>query len=96
MLNKVLPPALKILLLAKRFSVILFAVGFGAMYGYLVTTASQQSSLEPSVTAVDNAYTRSPRPKFDKDLARQLSELESRNTELQTIFNEARNDPFSE
>ena len=96
MLNKLLPPVLKILSLAKRFSVILFAVGFGTMYGYLVITASQQSSLEPNSIDVDSAYTRSPRPKFDKDLARQLSDLESRNTELQSIFNDARNDPFSE
>ncbi len=80
----------------KRYCVILCAIIFGAMYGYLVFTAGQQAELEPSETAINEAFKGTSRPKLDESAAEQLRQLESSNNDVQSIFNEARNNPFSE
>lgn len=95
-MEKLLPYAQKITGLLKRYAVVLCTIVFGAMYGYLVYTAGQQAELQPSETAVNEAYKGAARPRLDAGVAQQLEQLEASNVEVQAIFNEARNNPFSE
>lgn len=75
--------------------IILFTI-VGATYGYLVLTASQQSSLQPTDAEINENITKSSRPRVDEASAEKLEQLESQNVEIQAIFDEARKNPFSE
>lgn len=96
-MKKYLPLLLKILAVFKRYAVIIVVTVFGALYGYLIYYAGQQAKLEPSQTDVNEAFKGSSRPRLDPAVAEQMRALqESPNTELRAIFDDARNNPFSE
>lgn len=96
MFQKIQPIIVKLTGAAKRYSIIIFIIIFGALYGYLVYTAGQQAELEPSQKQISDAYTGISRPQLDAAIADKLRSLESSNVDVQTIFNDARNNPFSE
>lgn len=87
---------LKALNSLKKYTVILVVVIFGAMYGLLINTSSQFAKQEPTQVEIDEKFQGASRPKIDEAAARKLTELQAQNIEIQTLFNEARNNPFSE
>lgn len=95
-MQKYLPQLQKAAGILRRYLVLICIVGFGTMYGFLIMTAGKQAELEPSQSQIQNAYKKVARPKIDESAANKLRELESRNIEIQSIFEQARNNPFSE
>lgn len=82
--------------IAKRYIVVVVLVIFGAMYGFLILTSSKQAENEPSDAQISEKLQATPRPKIDKEVADKLQELEEKNIEIKSIFDDARNNPFSE
>lgn len=71
-------------------------VGFSIVYGYIITRISSLTTAEPEQTKVTEQLKRVPRPKIDVEAARIIEGLESENINVKAIFNEARENPFSE
>lgn len=82
--------------LVKRYVVVLVMVIFGGMYGFLIYTSSQQAERQPSEVEISNKFQGAKRPKLDESIAQQLTQLEDQNIEIQTLFEEARSNPFAE
>lgn len=96
-MQKKLTDKLQLLLaLLKRYIVLVVIILFGAMYGYLIYTSGQEAAKQPSETKVNEQFQGVSRPKLDENVASQLYELESQNIEVKSLFDEARNNPFSE
>jgi hypothetical protein len=96
MLKKLTDKLLQLLVLFKRYKVLVVLVLFGSMYGYLIYTSGQQAARQPSETKINEQFQGVSSPKLDKNVAQQLYELESQNIEIKSLFDEARNNPFSE
>lgn len=86
----------KITGLLKRYAVIICFVIFGAMYAFLLYTSGQQVKEEPSEKQVTDKIQAIKRPKVDEAAVQTLMQLSDQNIEVQSLFNEARNNPFSE
>lgn len=86
----------KILPLLQRYAVTLCFIAIAAAYGYIVLSASKQADLQPSETAINEQFQGTSRPRLDPAVADKLRQLEAQNIEIGAIFNEARNNPFSE
>lgn len=80
----------------KRFRFIIAFIVFSAMYGYVMTQVSSINQQQPSEKQITEKATAAPKTKVDEDLAEQITSLEDQNVQVQTIFNEARKNPFSE
>lgn len=95
-MKNILPILQKALPLLQRYAVILCFIAIAGAYGYIVVNASKQASLEPSETDINEQFQGASRPRLDPAIADRLQQLEAQNIEIQAIFNEARNNPFSE
>ncbi len=74
---------------------IVFAV-FAAMCGFIIWTSGQQALREPAEGAVLDQISSSSRPQLDDNAAETLQRLEDKNIEVKALFEESRNNPFSE
>lgn len=76
--------------------------GFSMLLLYLllcslmVVRINQLASKEPNESDLVDKLTNVQRPKIDKDSVNKLQMLQDQNIEVKTLFNEARNNPFSE
>ena len=80
----------------KRYLAIIVIMIIGSMCGYLVYTSGKLAEAEPSEAEVSERYQGAARPKIDKAAADKLYELEDQNIEVKSLFDQARNNPFSE
>lgn len=80
----------------RRFMTLIVIVIFAAMYGYLIVTSGRQASQQPAEAQVNEKFQGVSRPKIDEAVAERLKQLEDQNIETKAIFEEARNNPFSE
>lgn len=92
LLNKISP---MFALVIKRFTIV-FAGILVLVYGFLVIRIGLLSRLEPSPEAVDEAVKDIKRPRIDKDAVAKIYELRDQNIQVQTLFQQARDNPFSE
>lgn len=81
---------------AKRFRFIIAFIIFSTMYGYILLQVSSINQKQPSEKQIAEKTSTAPKTKVDEDLAEQITSLEDQNVQVQTIFNEARKNPFSE
>lgn len=86
----------RLLAVAQRHALFLGIVGFGILYGYIIMQISTITTREPEQTKISEQLKAVPRPKVDKEVAKTIEGLESQNVNVQTIFNDARENPFSE
>ena len=81
----------------KRYGVFLFIVVFLSLYVFLVQRIGQLINSEVPMQATSESATKTiSRLKVDKDSAEHMKQLESQNVEIQSLFNEARQNPFAE
>lgn len=90
--DKIMPA---LMAFAKHIKVI-FAVVLVLVFGFLVARIGLLSRSEPSVEAVDKAVLEIKRPRIDKDAVAKIYELRDQNIQVQTLFQQARENPFSE
>ncbi len=96
MIEKLKASLMKLAGILRTHVVIIFFVIFGAMYGFLIFTSGQQAANTPSETQINEKLKTAKRPKVDENAAKTLEELRDQSIEVQALFNEARNNPFSE
>lgn len=77
-----------------RYSTILFFVLVAAVYGFIVLRINLLSSAQPSQSDIDAQTTSTPVPRIDPKVAEQLQQLKDNSVNVQTLFQEARNNPF--
>lgn len=75
-----------------KFTVPLFILFVVAVFGYLYLQISQATNAKADASS-DTAVTKSM-PKIDEAVANRLLELEDNSVNVQTLFNDARENPF--
>ncbi len=66
------------------------------MFGFLVMQISKYSTMEPSDQAISEKFKTVTMPKIDEDAIAKIQQLKDQNIEVQSLFENARNNPFSE
>jgi Na+/H+ antiporter NhaC len=80
----------------RKYIVIIFIVAVSGLYAFLIIRTNQLAQSEPDDTAVTEKLQATARPKIDEETAQKLEQLEDQNIQIQSLFNEARSNPFSE
>lgn len=84
------------LLYAKKYASFIFLVTFLAIYVYQVNRIGHLIQDDPPQSAVDSKLKPVSQLKIDENSIKQITELESHNVEVKTLFEQARQNPFTE
>lgn len=79
----------------KHALVISFAL-FACLAGYILLLTNQLTTMQPDETSVDAQLSGVARPKIQESVVKTILGLEDSNVEVKAIFEEARENPFSE
>lgn len=88
-----LRPALGFL---KRYLMFIAVLAAMAVFGFFVFRINQFSRVEPDQTAVEEKLETVQRPKLDPAVVEKIEQLQDQNIQVQSLFDQARNNPFSE
>jgi len=88
-----LSPALSFIKRYLTFSVIIL---FLASYAFLVYRINTLASREPTDDEITSALKALPLPKVDQPTINKIQQLQDQNVQVQSLFEQARNNPFSE
>ena len=88
-----LQPALELLQKYRNILVIVLAVG---VFGFIFYRIGYFNSLEPTESQIEEKLLTVQRPKIDKSVVEKLEMLEHQNIQVQSLFNQARENPFRE
>ena len=80
----------------KRYTTFSFVIGFLLIYAFLVLRINLLNRREPTDDAVTDKLQSVQRPKIDKDVLGKIQALEDQNVQVQSLFKQARDNPFSE
>lgn len=73
----------------------LFILIAAALYGFLLLRIATLSNIQPDASSVNSEISKLS-PHIDQKAADQLQGLEDNSVNVQTLFNQARNNPFGE
>jgi len=94
---KALPILLKSLLQRlSKYAVIISVIAVLLIYCFLVLRINMLSQHEPSETEVNDQLKTSNRLKIDQESIAKIEKLEDQNISVQSLFKNARDNPFSE
>lgn len=94
---KDIPTKLKpVLGFMKRYMMFIAVILGLVIFGFFVFRINQFSRAEPDEAAIEERLKTAKRPKIDEAVVNKIEQLEDQNIEVQSLFNEARNNPFSE
>lgn len=82
--------------LLQRHLVIISIVIFALLCGYLLTQANTHITTRPEASAVAEKAQTVGRPTVDERVVDTIQNLQDRNVQVRTIFEEARENPFTE
>ncbi|MGB4966806.1 MAG: hypothetical protein WBO35_01240 [Candidatus Saccharimonadales bacterium] len=100
MKNIALPTNVKVILrrllhFITTYRIFIFFLLVCSLYGFIVWRINVLTTAEPTQTELKNAgQTTSPR--ISKDVVEKMQSMQDNSVRVQTIFNEARNNPFQE
>ena len=80
----------------RRYMALIFILAFLCIYGFLLLRVNSLSQVEPSEDAVLEKLNSSQQPKIDQASVDKIKQLQGQNIEVQTLFKQARDNPFSE
>jgi len=80
----------------KRYKIMIFSLVVLGACGFLVFRINVLTRAEPDEAAVTEKLQGAPRPKIDQSAVQKLQDLEDQNVQVQTLFQQARDNPFSE
>lgn len=95
-INSIPLKILPLLTLAKKYGVFIFVLGFLGIYVYLVQHIGSLIQDEPSQAVVDSKLKPVNRLKIDEAAVQKMTDLEAQNIEVQSLFDQARQNPFTE
>jgi len=81
---------------AQRYMVLIFILVFVGIYGFLVFRINTLTASEPSDEAIQERLKTVQRPRIDQNAVDKINQLQAQNIEAQTLFEQARNNPFNE
>lgn len=80
----------------KRYAVFISILAVLSIAVFFVLRINQYSRIEPSDQAVEDKLQTVQRPKVDQAVLDKIQELKDQNVQVQTLFDQARNNPFNE
>lgn len=80
----------------RKYGAFVVVIAFLGLYVYLVQYIGGLIQDEPSQAAVDSTIKPVNRLKIDQDAVQKMTDLESQNIEIQSLFDQARQNPFTE
>lgn len=80
----------------RKYASFIFVLVFLGVYVFLVQYIGGLIQDEPSQAAIDSKLKPVNRLKVDEDALRQITDLESQNIEVKALFDQARQNPFTE
>ncbi len=80
----------------RQYSVFIFILAFLSIYVFLVQRIGHLIQDEPSQIVVDSQVKPINRLKIDQKAVQQITDLESQNIEVKSLFDQARQNPFTE
>lgn len=83
-----------LLQLFKRYSMPIFLSIVAIVYGFIFFQINSLGNTEPSDEAITSLVKKSQSPKIDPEVVKQIEALEDNSVNVQTLFNNARSDPF--
>lgn len=81
---------------AKRYAPLLFAALLVGIYGFLVYRVQVLNASEPSSADVASQSKTAQVPHIDQKVIEQLQQLQDNSVSVQTLFDQARSNPFQE
>lgn len=91
-LNKLTP----LLVQLRRYSVFIFILAFLSIYVFLVQRIGYLIQDEPTQAVSESQVKPISRLKIDQNAVQQITDLESQNIEVKSLFDQARQNPFTE
>ena|SRR3989344_1969807 len=85
-----------ILQLIRRYIVFIYVVALLIILCFFVFRINQLSHIMPTDDAVNEKLQTVQRPRIDQAVLDKIQELQNQNIQVQSLFNEARSNPFSE
>jgi hypothetical protein len=80
----------------QRYAAFIFIIALLGIYGFLVFRINTLNSREPSDDAVTEKLQTVKRPKIDQSAVDKIQQLQDQHVEVKSLFDQARNNPFSE
>ncbi len=80
----------------RQYVVFIFILSVLGVYGFLVHQINTHSLAEPTEDALTEKLQDVRRPIIDETVLEHIRQLEDQNVEVRALFEEARNNPFSE
>ena len=80
----------------KRYLPVLFCLLLAVIYGFLVYRVQVLNSTEPSATDVQAQSKTAQVPRIDPGVLSQVKNLQDNSVEVQSLFDQARSNPFQE
>jgi hypothetical protein len=88
--------ALKYLNIARRNAAFMFILFLVGIYGFLAWTFLGLYGTQPDETTIQAELKAIGIPKVDTEVAKKMEQLEDNSVSAQTLFDEARKNPFQE
>jgi hypothetical protein len=79
---------------SRRYSLLIFLVFVGLIYGFVLFRIHSLSTAQPSETAVSSQVKAARIPRIDQSVVRQLQTLQDNSVSVQALVNQARSNPF--
>ena len=80
----------------QQYTVLLFAIGVVSLFSFLVLQINNSTQVEPDDDLFTERLQSVQRPKVDQNSLERIQQLEDQNIEVQSLFEQARENPFSE
>ncbi|CAN5710630.1 hypothetical protein BH23PAT2_BH23PAT2_02990 [soil metagenome] len=80
----------------RRFSVFIFIITVLSLYSFLVLHISSLTQIETNEQAVTEQLKTTKRPRIDQSAIEKIEDLQDQNVQVDSLFQEARDNPFSE
>lgn len=94
--KQILPKLQALLEKGKKYIVLIVIVIVAFIFSFLVLRIRSYANTEPTEDQVTEKLTTVQRPKIDKNAIGKIQQLEDQNVEVQSLFEQARDNPFSE
>lgn len=79
-----------------RYRVLLFLIVVMALYGFVGWRAATLAKAEPTQVAIDSQVKSTNNPHIDQATIDKINQLQDNSVNVQTLFDQARQNPFQE
>jgi hypothetical protein len=94
--DKLLPKLQPYIAFVRKYAMFLFIVALLGVYGFLVQRIGHFIQDEPAQSAIDSKLKPVNQLKIDQDAIKKITDLESQNVEVKSLFEQVRQNPFTE